>query len=235
MLVINVFNAAVWVFVLYYNHAVRRGFCRGHLGESVRETNGAALCSPGLLLQNPLSLSLSLLLPLSLFFNGKCARAFLMFPRCIGSATPVWQLPFSSPPRIQPTATAPTLQTPSFPPIHNILMRNGAGDNTAGPCRKARLHGGGRTPAKKKKKKKMSPTPILPKFMPDAPRSPSLMQKELLDFFFFFFGGGVCLFVCLFKSLNDKVDIIFSAAPPDDHVRTVLCTFSYNPGQDILT
>ncbi|CAB1439214.1 unnamed protein product [Pleuronectes platessa] len=44
-----------------------------------------------------------------------------------------------SPPRIQPP---PPPQTPSFPPIHNILMRNGARNNNAVTCRKARLHGG---------------------------------------------------------------------------------------------
>ncbi|CAK6958938.1 unnamed protein product [Scomber scombrus] len=42
----------------------------------------------------------------------------------------------------------PPPQTPSLslflslPPIHNILMRNGAGDNNAVTCRKARLHRG---------------------------------------------------------------------------------------------
>ncbi|AWO96081.1 putative RNA-binding protein MEX3A-like [Scophthalmus maximus] len=36
----------------------------------------------------------------------------------------------------------PHPQTPSFPPIHNILMRNGARNNNAVTCRNARLNGG---------------------------------------------------------------------------------------------
>lgn len=61
--------AAGHVFVLYYNHVFRRGFCRGHLGESVRETNQRC----GSLFTGAAAKPL-------LFLNGKCSGAFLMSP-----------------------------------------------------------------------------------------------------------------------------------------------------------
>lgn len=85
-------------------------------------------------------------------------------------------------------------------------------------CRKARLHGGGRTPAKKKKKNVTNS--YTPQIHARCSTIPLINAKGAARFFFwcvFFFSSS--------KSLNDKVDIIFSAAPPDDHVRTVLCTF----------
>lgn len=79
---------------------------------------------------------------------------FSCSPHCIGSATPVWQLPLLTPQQTPPLHPPRLLYS-----LHNILMRNGAGDNSAVTCRKARLHRGGRTPSPPKKKRKMPPTP----------------------------------------------------------------------------
>lgn len=86
-----------------------------------------------------------------------------------------------------------------FPPIHNILMRNGAGDNNAVTCRKAWQHRGGRTPQNvtkllysHKSRQMVRESP------PHNVRDPVVLSP------------------------NDGVDIIFSA---HDHVRTVLAPF----------
>lgn len=86
------------------------------------------------------------------FKNNTRGNAVLMFPPLHRVCNACLTTPSPHPPTDAPP---PRL----LYSLHNILMRNGAGDNSAVTCRKARLHRGGRTPSPPKKKRKMPPTP----------------------------------------------------------------------------